>query len=158
MSASTWVRLVNGVLLAGAMLVSVAGTSSSLLSLVLTPPMLLCVVLTISALFTLCELSGWFSSLPTSTSVAGVGAAALLSIKTPPLLPVLPYNLTSPERENTVGLVATFLQCLNPIMYSYLPILQYHNSRHALLGKTLGKTLMEVKKQQLHSRVLACNQ
>jgi hypothetical protein len=65
------------------------------------------------------------------------------------LLPLLPYNLTSPERENTVGLVATFLQCLNPIIYNYLPILQYHNSRHALLGKTLGNTLLELKKQQL---------
>jgi hypothetical protein len=96
--------------------------------------------------------------LPTSTSVAGVEAAALLSIKTPPLLPLLPYNLTFPERENTVGLVATFLPCLNPIIYNYLPILQYHNSRHALLGKTLGNTLLELKKQQLHGRVLACNQ
>ncbi len=115
MSASTWLRLVKGVLFASTVLASVAGTSS--FCLVLNPPSPPSILPVLSALSTLWESSGC-SFLLASTSAGEVGAAGdapLLSISTSLCFRLMWPDFSSRENKATVIAIASWSNSNLPV-------------------------------------------
>ncbi len=137
MSASTWLRLVKGVLFASTVLASVAGTSS--FSLVLNPPRPPSILPVLSALSTLCESSDC-SFLLASTSAGEVGAAGdapLLSISTSLCFCLMWPDFSSRENKATVIAIASWSN-------SNLPVRPFVTGRYKAMVLELSPTIRAI--------------